>query len=82
MLNATQKQAANQTLAGEFDFASGVWPPGITNLVELCNAWNKLTEEQRGDAISDIGDLLNQIHVDSATSQKIVTCLLEAIPVG
>lgn len=82
MLNATQQQAANQTLAGEFDFASGVWPPGITNLVELCNAWNKLTEEQRGDAISDIGDLLNQIHVDSATSQKIVTCLLEAIPVG
>jgi hypothetical protein len=82
MLNATQKQAANQTLAGEFDFASGVWPPGITNLVELCNAWNKLTEEQRGEAITDISSLLNQIHVDSATSQKITTCLLEVIPVG
>jgi hypothetical protein len=80
MLNATQKQAANQNLAGEFVFHSGVLPPGITNLVELCNAWNKLTEEQRSEALPDISDLLNQIHVDSATSQKITTCLLEVVP--
>jgi hypothetical protein len=82
MLNATQKQAANQTLAGGFDFASGVLPPGITNLVELCNAWNKLTEEQRSEALPDISSLLNQIHVDSATIAKITTCLLEVVTVG
>jgi hypothetical protein len=82
MLNATQQQAANQILAGDFDFASGVWPPGITNLVELCEAWNKLTEVQRGFAITDISSLLNQIHVDSATSQKITTCMLEVVSVG
>jgi len=82
MLNATQKQAANQTLAGSFDFASGVLPPGVTNLVELCNAWNKLTEEQRSEALPDISSLLNQIHVDSATITKITTCLLEVVSVG
>jgi hypothetical protein len=82
MLNATQQQAANQTLAGGFDFASGVLPPGITNLVELCNAWNKLTEEQRGAALPDISSLLNQIHVDAETSRKITTCLLEVVSVG
>lgn len=77
MLNATQQQTANQTLAAGFDFASGVLPPGITNLVELCNAWNKLTEDQRSEALPDISSLLNQIHVDSATITKITTCLLE-----
>ena len=84
MLNATQHKSANQTLALGGILESPVWPPGITNLVELCNAWNKLTEEQRGEggAILDISSLLNQIHVDSATSQKITTCMLEVVPVG
>jgi hypothetical protein len=81
-LTLLKSKAANQTLAGSFDFASGVLPPGITNLVELCNAWNKLTEEQRSEALPDISSLLNQIHVDSATITKITTCLLEVVSVG
>lgn len=79
MLTATQQQAANQTLALGGILESPVWPPGITNLVELCEAWNKLSLEQREDAQEDIIELLDQIHVDSVTSQKILGCLSESV---
>ena len=46
MLNATQSK--RQTKLLPMGDLNGLLPPGITNLVELCNAWNKLTEEQEG----------------------------------
>ena len=60
-------------------FNPPIWPSGITTLEELCNAWSLFTEDERGQMLSDIGSLLNQIHVDSAIGRKIFSCLLGSV---
>lgn len=78
MLNATQQQAANQILVENDPLTTPIWPPGITTLEELCNAWGKFTMAQRNAVLGDISSFLNQIPVDSATRSKIFDCMLVA----
>ena len=77
MLNATQQQAINQTLAGDPNILESiVWPAGITTLEELCKAWDQFTSAQRSDALADIGSLIQQTPLDSATRHKLFTCFV------
>jgi hypothetical protein len=78
LLNATQQQAANQILVENDPLTSPIWPPGITTLEELCNAWGKFTMAQRNAVLGDISSFVNQLPVDSATQKKIFDCMLLA----
>ncbi len=80
MLNATQQQAINQTLAGpENPLRPPNWPSGITTIEELYNAWSRFTVDHKNFVLTDIDTLLVQIHVDPATADKFFRCLLSSV---